>query len=112
MSRNTTPAYINKIRAIQAPNGYKFDIANYLYNPSYDYDYPSFVKMISETETRQTFRRVYYFKHYDGTGEYLREEFSREKAGDAWQVVRDRTETVLEAANRYSVKKLLTFCEA
>ena len=91
MSRNLKPEYINKIRSVEAPNGYKFDIANYLYNPSYDNDYPSFVKMISETEDTQTFRRVYYFKYYNGTGEYTK---------------------VLEASNRYNVKKLLTFCTA
>lgn len=39
MSRNRTPAYINRFRKMEAPNGYKFDIANYLYNPAYGYDY-------------------------------------------------------------------------
>lgn len=110
MARNRTAAYINKIRAIEAPNGYKFDLANYLYNPAYDYDYPTFVKMIDETETTQTFRRVYYFKYWDGTGEYKAEEYTRKKDGGDWQVVENRTETVLEQSNRYNVKKLLTFC--
>ncbi len=110
MARNRTAAYINKFRAIKAPNGYKFDLANYLYNPSYDYNYPSFVKMTDETETTQTFRRVYYFKYWDGTGEYKAEEYTREKNGGDWQVVKNRTETVLEQSNRYNVKKLLTFC--
>lgn len=50
MSRNRTAAYINKIRAIEAPNGYKFDIANYLYNPAHDNEYPAFIKMIDETD--------------------------------------------------------------
>ena len=110
MSRNRTAAYINKIRANEAPNGYKFDLANYLYNPAYGYDYPSFVKMIDETETMQTFRRVYYFKYWDGTGEYKAEEYTREKDGGEWQVVKNCTETILERSNRYNVKKLLTFC--
>lgn len=110
MSRNRTAAYINKIRAIEAPNGYKFDIVNYLYNPSYDYDYPSFVKKIDETEIIQTFRRVYYFKHWDGTGKYIAEEYTREKDGGNWQIVKNCIETVLEQSNRYNVKKLLTFC--
>ena len=110
MSRNLKPEYINKIRAIQAPNGYKFDLANYLYNPAYGYDYPAFVKMIGETETTQTFRRIYYFKHYNGNGEYISEEYTRVKDGNSWQVVKNHTETVLEQSNRYNVKKLLTFC--
>ena len=111
MSRNLKPEYINKIRAIEAPNGYKFDLANYLYNPAYDNEYPAFVKMIDETEDTQTFRRVYYFKYHDGTGEYMEEIFTRKKNGEACQVVSCRTEKLLEASNRYNVKKLLTFCK-
>ena len=37
MARNLKPEYINKIRKLEVPNGYKFDIANYLYNPSVCY---------------------------------------------------------------------------
>lgn len=110
MSRNRTPAYINRFRKMEAPNGYKFDIANYLYNPAYDYDYPAFIKMIDETETTQTFRRVYYFKYWDGTGEYKAEKYTIEKDGGDWQVVKNHTELVLEQSNRYNVKKLLSFC--
>lgn len=110
MARNLKPEYIKKIRAIEAPNGYKFDIANYLYNPSYDYEYPSFLKMINESETTQTFRRVYYFKYWDGTGEYKAEVYIREKNGEDWQVINNCTETVLEQSNRFNIKKLLTYC--
>ncbi len=111
MSRNRKPEYINRIRKIEAPNGYKFDIANYLYNPSYDNDYPAFIKMIEETETTQTFRRVYYFKYYNGDGEYIAEEFTMQSAEyPHWQVVSNRKETILEKAKRYNVNKLLTFC--
>lgn len=59
MARNLKPEYINKIRKLEAPNGYKFDIANYLYNPAYGNEYPAFQKVIAETETEQTIRRVY-----------------------------------------------------
>ena len=110
MARNLTKDYIKKILSMEAPNGYKFDIANYLYNPAYGNDYPAFQKVIAETEDTETIRRVYYMKHYDGTGEYIAETFTRKKDGDAWQIVKGRTEEILEAANRYNVKKLLTFC--
>ena len=110
MARNLKPEYINKIRKLEVPNGYKFDIANYLYNPAYGNEYPAFFKVIAATEPEQSIRRVYYFKHYDGTGEYIAETFTRRKDGDAWQVVKSRTEEVLETAGRYNVKKLLTFC--
>ena len=108
MARNLKPEYINKIRKLEAPNGYKFDIANYLYNPAYGCDYPAFLKVIEETETEQKIRRVYYFKHYDGSGEYMEEVFTRKKEGDAWQIVKNRTERVLEASNRYNVKRQST----
>lgn len=110
MSRNLKPEYINKIRTIKAPNGYRFDIANYLYNPAHGNEYPAFIKMVSETEDTQTFRRVYYFKHYDGSGEYKSETFTGKKEGGEWQIVTGRTENTLEESNRYNVKKLLTFC--
>ena len=110
MARNLKKDYIKKILSMEAPNGYKFDIANYLYNPAYGNDYPAFFKVIAATEDTETIRRVYYMKHYDGTGEYIAETFTRKKNGDAWQIVKSQTEEVLEAANRYNVKKLLTFC--
>lgn len=110
MARNRTPEYINKVRAIEAPNGYKFDIANYLYNPAHGNEYPAFIKMIDETEDTQTFRRVYYFKYYDGSGEYVAEEYTVEKGAAGWQISKNRVEKVLERSNRYNIKKLLTFC--
>lgn len=110
MAKNLKPDYIKKMLKMEAPNGYKFDVANYLYNPAYGNEYPAFHKVIAETETTQTIRRVYYIKHYDGIGEYKAETFTRKKDGDAWQIVKGRTEEILEAANRYNVKKLLMFC--
>lgn len=110
MTRNLKPEYVNKIRKLEAPNGYTFDIANYLYNPAYGNEYPAFHKVISETDTEQVIRRVYYLKHYDGSGEYVEEVFTRKKDGSAWQVVTDRAEKTLETASRYNVKKLLGFC--
>ena len=110
MARNLKQEYLKKVSGIKAPNGYKFDIANYLYNPSFDNDYPSFIKMIEETEATQTFKRVYYFKYYNGNGEYKEEIFTRQKNGESWQIVRNRTEKVLESANRFNINKLLTFC--
>lgn len=110
MARNRKIEYINKIRKIEAPNGYKFDLANYLYNPSYEYDYPSFIKKISEDETTETYRRVFYFKYCGGSGEYQEEIYTRVKNGDSWQIAKNRTENTLEKANRFNVNKLLTFC--
>ena len=110
MARNRTPEYINRIRKIEAPNGFKFDIANYLYNPDLTHDYPNFIKKIADDGELETFKSVYFMKYYDGTGEYIAETYQRKKFGDKWQVVSNRTVTPLEAANRFNIKKLLEFC--
>ena len=111
MSRNLKPEYIRKMINTPAPNDYKFDIANYLYNPRLDCDYPSFKRKIAEDEKTETYRRVYYYKHYDGGGEYMEEVYTVEKNGDTWQFSRNHKEKTLAAAPRFSVKTLLTFCE-
>ncbi len=110
MARNVKRDYIKKILSLEVPNGYRFDIENYLHNPAFKNDYPAFQKVIAETDTVVTVRRVYYMKYYGGTGEYIAETFTYQKDGEAWQVVKNRQEVVLETASRYNVKKLLTFC--
>lgn len=110
MARNMKKDYILKIMKMEVPNGYKFDIANYLHNPSYSYDYPSFRKVIAEDEETLTVRRVYYFKHYDGKGEYIEEFFKEIKNGDSWQFVKEHKENILEKSNRFNINKLITFC--
>lgn len=107
MSRNLKVDYINKIRAVEVPHGYKFDIVNYLYNPSVEYNYPSFVKKIAESEELETFRNFFYIKFWDGTGAYRVEEYTRKKDGDKWQVVQNRTEKTIKEANRFNLKTLL-----
>lgn len=110
--RNLKREYIKKILAIKAPNGYKFDLVNYVGNPAYDYDYPSFYKVISETETEITKRRVYYMKYYNGGGEYCAETYTLDKSGEnEWRIARNVKTETLEEANRFNINKLLTFCE-
>ena len=111
MARNRTPKYINRIRKIEAPNGFKFDIANYLYNPSYEYDYPHFMKVIAEDEDTQKIKSVYYEKFYDGTGQYTVQTYHRKKNGPNWQIVTHVTNTLLEKSNRFNINKLLSFCK-
>ena len=55
MAKNVKPEYLRKLLAIDK-NGYKFDIANYLYNPAYGYEYPRFKKKIAEDELTETYR--------------------------------------------------------
>ena len=43
---------LKKLSEITTNNGFKIDLANYIYNPSYDYDYPSLVKQTGETEKK------------------------------------------------------------
>lgn len=111
MARNLKKDYIMKLVKMEVPNGYKFDLANYLHNPSYGYDYPSFIKMIDEDENTITMRRVRYFKYYNGTGEYQEEIYILDKADKGtWQIVKKSSVKVLESSNRFNVKKLIAFC--
>lgn len=110
MARNLKKEYIMNIVKMEVPNGYKFDLANYLHNPAYGFEYPTFIKAIAEDGETMTMRRVFYFKHWDGSGEYKEETYKVSKNGDTWQVVRERTEKVLEVSNRFNIKKLIAFC--
>lgn len=110
MSRNRKPEYIKKLIHTTTPNGYRFDIANYLYNPHRSYEYPSFIKKLNETESDETFRRVYYFKYNDGSGEYIEEVYTAPKTKETWRVIPNPKETVLESSPRFSLAKLISFC--
>lgn len=111
MARNRKPEYILKLLRTVAPNGYKFDVANYLHNPNYDHDYPSFRKVIADDGERITYRSVFYIKHYDGTGHYEAQVYSAPKEeANGWIVVRDLATTRLEEAPRFNLNKLLSFC--
>ena len=110
MARNRTPEYINRLRKTEAPNGFKFDIANYLYNPSLEHEYPNFTKKITEDADTETYKSVYYMKYYDGSGEYLAQTYTRIKNSEKWQVVKNVSEKSLEKSNRFNLNKLLSFC--
>lgn len=101
MARNLSAANLKKLASIEV-NGYKADIANYVYNPSYEHEYPHLRKEIAENE----FSTVYYFKHYDGTGEYIHAVYKGD-GSNGWQIIKNVSEKVIEAANRFSMKKLM-----
>ena len=112
MARNLKKEYIMKLIKTEAPNGYKFDLANYLHNPSYDHEYPSFRKTIAEDEKTVTINEIRYFKHYDGTGNYESVTSTFEKAGEVggWNIARNVKTEVLGTGNRFNLNTLLSFC--
>lgn len=111
MARNRSVANIKRLLRAVAPNGYKFDLANYLCNPSHEHDYPSFIKKISEDETTETFRSVHYIKLYNGTGEYVEMTFSRNRSdGDGWAICKNLREKTIGSSNRFSLNTLLSYC--
>ena len=111
MSRNRKPEYIKKLLGIVTPNGYKFDASNYLYNPNYEHEYPSFKKVIKEDDERVTYRCVHYVRHYSGYGSYEEKVFSvPKKELGGWSVIHDMVTTHLEDAPRFNLTKLLSFC--
>ena len=109
--KNRDPKYIKKLLGLSR-NGYKFDLANYLYNPAFGYEYPRFKKIIAEDDLTATYRDVYYFKYFGGTGAYMSEEYTVSKSGEGTvRICQNRHETTLEESNRFSLNKLLEFCE-
>ena len=111
MARNRKPEYIKKLLGIVSTNGYNFDVANYLYNPNYDHDYPSFLKVIAEDDERITYRSVLYVKYHNGAGHYEAQVFSvPKKEVGGWSVIRDMVTERLEDASRFNLNKLLSFC--
>ena len=113
MSKNLKPEYIRKLLKLDVPNGYKFDLGNYLYNPAHGNEYPSFRKVIAETADILTYRTVRYFKYHDGSGDYEEEIYDVKKAdqkASSWAICHNVRVNTLEASPRFSLKKLLSFC--
>ena len=112
MARNMNKEYIRKLIKTEAPNGYKFDLANYLYNPSYGYDYPRFKKVIAEDENSITYKVILYFKFYDGNGEYQSETYkvNKEDAKNEWVISHDLSKETLAESRRFNLNTLLSFC--
>lgn len=112
MARNLKKDYIVKLLKTETPNGYKFDIANYLHNPSYDHEYPSFRKVLAEDDETMTVREVMYFKHWNGTGEYLSKvlTFVKAEACGDWNIAKKVATEVLEESNRFNLKTLISYC--
>lgn len=113
MSRNLKKDYLKKLLGIETRNGYKVDVTNYVCNPAYNHDYPNLTKIISETPEAITISTVYYFKYYNGGGEYIHTIHTapNEKAG-TWYIAKDKTESVLETSSRFSLNKLIELAEA
>ena len=112
MARNFKKEYLLKLIKTVTPNGYKFDLANYLHNPSYDYEYPSFTKTIYEDESTKIIRDVLYFKCYDGTGYYeaKTKTFNKAEACGDWNIARNVKTERLEDSNRFNLKTLVSYC--
>lgn len=106
-----------KYRKIEAPNGYVFDINNYLYNPAHGSEYPAFIKTIAETDEKTTYKKVYFFRYFDHSAGIYVETYSRLKNGEMWQVINrnpDYSEKIVERlpiGTRFNVKLLFKYCD-
>lgn len=114
MARNLKKEYLKKLLAITTANGYKVDLANYIYNPNYRHEYPNLRKVIEETDDAQTISEVYYMKHYDGSGEYIQTTHTAPKQNDggAWYIISGEAARTLETSSRFSLDKLVKLAEA
>lgn len=111
MARNTKKEYLLKLLKMEK-NGYKFDIANYLHNPSYDHDYPSFRKTIAEDDETMTVNEIMYFKHWNGEGEYtsVTSTYTKAEAVGSWNIAHKVERKVLGTGNRFNLNTLLSYC--
>lgn len=115
MARNLKRDYLKKLLSIETKNGYTVDIDNYIYNPSFNNEYPNLSKKISETEKTETIRYYRYFKHYDGMGKYEFEDivFDKEKNDTGWRTSTNSKRTIImDGVKRFSMKKLIELAEA
>lgn len=114
MAKNLKKENLKKLSQVTTTNGFKIDLANYIYNPSSEHDYPSLVKLTGETETEKQYIKVYYFKYYNGTGKYFIETHTApvSKDDNAWVITRNHKETELEENKRFSLKHLVELAEA
>lgn len=113
MARNLKKENLKKLAGIETSNGFKIDLANYIYNPSHNYEYPSLVKLTAKTEKEKQYTKVYYFKYYDGTGKYLLETHTvpKSKEDNTWVITKNHKEIELESSNRFSLKHLIEIAE-
>lgn len=112
MARNLKKENLKKLAGIETKNGYKVSLADYVYNPALMYNYPVLYKVVDEDEKSRTIRQVYYFKYYDGTGEYITETHTEPRdSSDTWYVIRDKVEKTLEESKRFSLKRLQELAE-
>lgn len=118
MKKNLSTAYLARLfEMAKTPteNGYVCDVANYVYNPSWGHQYPTFVKTLSDDGENVVIREIRYFKRYDGTGTYESADYSYSKAadeaGNPWRVMREiGTKTLEDGCKRFSLEKLISFC--
>jgi hypothetical protein len=112
MARNLKKENLKKLSQIKTSNGFKIDLANYMYNPSFNHEYPNLIKVTGQTETEKFYTNVYYFKHHNGTGEYIMETYSHKIDPDSsWSIANNSKQTELESNNRFSLKHLIELAE-
>ena len=106
MSRNLKKDYLKKLLGISTENGYKIDIANYIYNPATDNDYPTLRKKIDETPEKITISQVYFMRFWDGTAEYREKIYTAPVTNETWCITSEVSERTLEKAGRFNLKRL------
>ena len=112
MARNLKPANLKKLSQIKTTNGFRIDLPNYMYNPSYDHEYPNLIQCTNETESERFYTNIKYFKRHNGTGYYSTEAYSHKiDPSNSWSIVNSLKETELEESNRFSMKHLIELAE-
>lgn len=102
---------------IQAPNGYKFEKNRFLYGFSHDDEYPSFIKIVEQDDEKIIYKRVSFFRFFNGSAAVFVTVYPWLKNGGRCQIINtnpDYSEKVVErfpAGTRYSEKLLFKYCD-
>lgn len=112
MARNRKKEYIKKLLQVTTNNGYKIDVANYLYNPSHSYEYPTLTKTLEETPETITQSEIIFFKYYGGDAEYIQEVKTFPNNNDTWNIASNIEKKVIKTAKRFSLNELIKIAEA
>lgn len=113
MARNRSVKYIRNLFKIETKNGYKVDVQNYLYNPSYSYEYPNLFKILEETEEYQIVKKVRFFKTYYKSCYYEVETYTMPKSKESsWGIAQNVKAIQFDLeSQRFSMPKLIAFAE-
>ena len=115
MIKGLSPSRVKELRSIEV-DGFRVDFGNYIYG--FD-KYPKLIRVLDSTGEKELVEELYYQKYYNGTGEYRRGTYLREKAAlrpdgspRFCVICTNFKNKPVEGSNRFSLKRLTELAAA